>query len=74
MQILRHYAGVPDRARGGVVLLGNFDGVHRGHQALIGGPVEDAARLSAPVVIVPFEPHPRRFFAPNDPPFRLTPF
>ena len=74
MQILRHYAGVPDRARGGVVLLGNFDGVHRGHQALVGGAVEDAARLNAPVVIVTFEPHPRRFFAPNDPPFRLTPF
>ena len=74
MRILRHYADVPDDVRGGVVLLGNFDGVHRGHQALIGGAAEQAARLSAPVVVITFEPHPRRFFAPQDPPFRLTPF
>ena len=74
MRILRHFETVPGEARGGVVLLGNFDGVHRGHQAVIGGAAEDARRLGAPLVVVTFEPHPRRFFRPDDPPFRLTPF
>ena len=74
MRILRHFESVPGDARGGVVVLGNFDGVHRGHQAVIGAAAEDAARLRAPLVVVTFEPHPRRFFRPDDPPFRLTPF
>lgn len=74
MRILRHYETVPGDARGGVVVLGNFDGVHRGHQAVIGAAAEDAARLGAPLVVVTFEPHPRRFFRPDDPPFRITPF
>lgn len=74
MRILRHYETVPGDARGGVVVLGNFDGVHRGHQAVIGAAAEDAARIGAPLVVVTFEPHPRRFFRPDDPPFRITPF
>ena len=74
MRILRHFENVPDGARGGVALLGNFDGVHRGHQAVIGAAAEDAARLGAPLVVVTFEPHPRRFFRPDDPPFLLTTF
>ena len=74
MRILRHFNAVPDDARGGVVVLGNFDGVHRGHQAVIGRAAEDAARLGVPLVILTFEPHPRRFFRPDEPPFRLTPF
>ncbi len=74
MRILRHFDNVPGDARGGVVVLGNFDGVHRGHQAVIGAAAEDAQRLEAPLVVVTFEPHPRRFFRPDDPPFRLTPF
>jgi riboflavin kinase/FMN adenylyltransferase len=74
MRILRHFEKVPDDAQGGVVVLGNFDGVHRGHQAVIGAAAEDAARLGAPLVVVTFEPHPRRFFRPDEPPFRLTPF
>ncbi|MEM9683624.1 MAG: bifunctional riboflavin kinase/FAD synthetase [Pseudomonadota bacterium] len=74
MRVLRHYDSVPDAARGGVAVLGNFDGVHRGHQAVIGGAAEDAARLDAPLVVVTFEPHPRVYFRPEDPPFRLTPF
>lgn len=74
MRILRHFNAVPNDARGGVVVLGNFDGVHRGHQSVIGTAAEDAARLGAPLVVVTFEPHPRRFFRPDEPPFRLTPF
>jgi riboflavin kinase/FMN adenylyltransferase len=74
MRILRHFENVPDGARGGVVLLGNFDGVHRGHQAVIGAAAEEAGRLGAPLVVVTFEPHPRRFFRPDDPPFLLTSF
>jgi riboflavin kinase/FMN adenylyltransferase len=74
MRVLRHFENVPGDARGGVVLLGNFDGVHRGHQAVIGAAAEEAARLGSPLVVVTFEPHPRRFFRPDDPPFLLTSF
>jgi riboflavin kinase/FMN adenylyltransferase len=58
--------------QGGAVALGNFDGVHRGHQALIDRTVEQAKVLNAPVVALTFEPHPRRFFVPDTGPFRLT--
>ncbi|MGB4101990.1 MAG: riboflavin biosynthesis protein RibF [Alphaproteobacteria bacterium] len=56
--------------KGAVYALGNFDGVHRGHQALLA----QARGLAhgAPLVALTFEPHPRRFFAPTLPPFRLT--
>lgn len=57
---------------GMVVALGNFDGVHRGHQALIADAKALAAEHGVPLVAVTFEPHPRRFFAPALPPFRLT--
>lgn len=53
-------------ARGASVAMGNFDGIHRGHQAVI-----DLARGPAPLGIVTFEPHPREFFVPAAPPFRL---
>ena len=74
MQILRHYADVPDALRGGVAVLGNFDGVHRGHQAVFDQAKAITAKSGSPLVAVTFEPHPRSFFRPNDPPFRLTPF
>ncbi len=73
MRIIRHTAGVPDGARGGVATIGNFDGVHRGHRAVIGSARETAAAASLPLSVVTFEPHPRRFFRPDDPPFQLTP-
>ena len=57
---------------GAVVPLGNFDGVHRGHQVLIGQAADFAKALEAPVVALTFEPHPRRFFVPDTGPFRLT--
>jgi riboflavin kinase/FMN adenylyltransferase len=74
MQILRHYTDVPDTLRGGVAVLGNFDGVHLGHQAVFDQASGIAGKSNAPLVAVTFEPHPRSFFRPNDPPFRLTPF
>lgn len=57
---------------GAVVALGNFDGVHRGHQELIAAAKHLAVAQAVPLVALTFEPHPRRFFAPNLPPFRLT--
>ncbi|WP_421996941.1 bifunctional riboflavin kinase/FAD synthetase [Reyranella sp.] len=63
---------VPASWKGAVVALGNFDGVHRGHQALIARAGEEAAARGAPLVALTFEPHPRRFFVPDTGPFRLT--
>lgn len=64
---------VPPALRGGVVVLGNFDGVHRGHQAVITAAAEVARAANAPLVVLTFEPHPRTFFRPAEPVFRLTP-
>ena len=66
------WRGLPAAWRGGVVALGNFDGVHRGHQALLAHAGEQAGRLGVPLVVLTFEPHPRRFFVPDTGPFRLT--
>ncbi|SEO77905.1 FMN adenylyltransferase /riboflavin kinase [Salinihabitans flavidus] len=70
MRILRDFRTVRGDDRGASAAIGNFDGVHRGHQSVI-----DLARKAAPEAplgIVTFEPHPREFFAPEAPPFRLT--
>lgn len=56
---------------GCVAALGNFDGVHLGHQAVIDAARIEAARRAAPLAVLTFEPHPRRHFAPDGPPFRL---
>lgn len=73
MRIFRHdRVGTGDR--GAVVAIGNFDGVHLGHQAVIGAAGTLARSLRAPHAVLTFEPHPRRVFRPQDPPFRLTPF
>ena len=63
---------IPDPLTGGVVAVGNFDGVHRGHQALLERARTDAARLGVPAVAFTFEPHPRTLFRPEAPVFRLT--
>lgn len=70
MQIHTDWRHVPSQARGGVLALGNFDGVHLGHAHLIRA--AHAARPDAPLGVVTFEPHPRQVFRPDDPPFRLT--
>jgi riboflavin kinase/FMN adenylyltransferase len=74
MRILRHYRNPPAEAKGAVVALGNFDGVHRGHQALIAEARAIAHETGRPLAALVFEPYPREFFHPKDEPFRLTPF
>ncbi len=74
MRIFRHYDDVPDAFKGAVVALGNFDGVHLGHQALIGEARRLAEERNAPLGVVAFEPHPQEFFRPGGESFRLTPF
>lgn len=64
---------LPDRLRGGHVAIGNFDGVHRGHQAVLGAALDRARADGKPALALTFEPHPRSFFAPDRPVFRLTP-
>ena len=56
-----------------VVAIGNFDGVHRGHRAVIGTAMERAQAAHRPAAVLTFEPHPRTFFKPSEPVFRLTP-
>jgi riboflavin kinase/FMN adenylyltransferase len=66
-------APVPAGLRGGVVAIGNFDGVHRGHQAVLGRALDEAARRGVPALVLTFEPHPRTVFRPDVPLFILTP-
>ena len=73
MQLIKGFEGLAPGQRGASVALGNFDGVHRGHQALIAEAARAGARIGAPTGVITFEPHPRRFFQPDAPPFRLTP-
>ena len=70
MQVFRHYEQVPESARGATVAIGNFDGVHVGHQALLARAKAMGGRLG----VLVFEPHPQEFFRPDTPRFRLTPF
>lgn len=72
MQIVDGYQAVPDSAHGAVLAIGNFDGVHRGHQALLAAALEEARRRGCPAGVLVFEPHPREFFQPDKPHFRLT--
>ena len=64
---------LPSALRGGVVAIGNFDGVHRGHQAVLKRALERAEALGVPALVLTFEPHPRTVFNPDKPVFRLTP-
>ncbi|WP_029351507.1 bifunctional riboflavin kinase/FAD synthetase [Bosea sp. 117] len=71
--VLRGEAELPPELQRPVVAIGNFDGVHRGHRAVIGTALDQARSLGAPALALTFEPHPRAFFRPNEPMFRLTP-
>ena len=71
-QVVRGFAP-GDALRGAVVAIGNFDGVHRGHKAVIATALAQARGLRKPAAALTFEPHPRAFFHPDEPLFRLTP-
>lgn len=62
----------PQALRGGIVALGNFDGFHLGHQAVVGRAVARARAEGRPALVATFDPHPVRHFRPDTPPFRLT--
>ncbi|MDF2493520.1 bifunctional riboflavin kinase/FAD synthetase [Sphingomonas sp.] len=63
---------LPEPLRGAIVALGNFDGFHLGHQAVVGRAVERARAEGRPALVATFDPHPMRFFKPDTPWFRLT--
>ena len=62
MRIFRHFDDLPEDCRGAVVAIGNFDGVHRGHQALIAEARQQAQAKGAPLAVLSFEPHPKEYF------------
>ncbi len=70
MRVFTDWRALPPDAKGATVALGNFDGVHLGHAAVLRA--AHAARPDAPLAVLTFEPHPREIFRPDDPPFRLT--
>lgn len=72
MERLDGAASVPAHLRGGIVALGNFDGFHRGHQAVVDRAVTRARAEGRPAIVATFDPHPMRYFRPQTPPFRLT--
>jgi riboflavin kinase/FMN adenylyltransferase len=72
MELIRGLGGVGLRASGCVLTIGTYDGIHLGHQALLRRLYEHAARCRAATVLLTFEPMPREYLAPDDPPARLT--
>lgn len=74
MELIRGLHNLATRHRGCVATIGNFDGVHLGHQAVIGQLADEAARLHLPAVLITFEPQPQEYFAQAQVPARLTRF
>jgi len=72
MERLDNGSPVPAHLRGGIVALGNFDGFHLGHQAVIGRAIEAARAEGRPALVATFDPHPKRYFQPQSGHFRLT--
>ena len=71
MKIFKKYTEISDDSQGAVVAMGNFDGVHLGHQSVIALARAIAATINAPLGVITFEPHPRQLFTPDAPAFRL---
>ena len=69
---LDHRKPIPEALRGAVLALGNFDGFHQGHQAVVGEAIRWARSEGRPAIVATFDPHPIRFFLPDAEPFRLT--
>lgn len=72
MERLDGSSAVPAHLRGGIVALGNFDGFHKGHQAVVGRAISRAQVQGVPALAATFDPHPMRYFRPETPWFRLT--
>ncbi len=72
MDIIGNDQPTPDALKGAALAIGNFDGVHKGHVAVLAAAAKQAGRLDCPFGAVVFEPHPREFFTPHIPLFRLT--
>lgn len=73
MMIVHSLSDLPESAQNCVLAIGNFDGVHKGHQALLAQAKSIAEKLNKPFGILTFEPHPRSLMRPDDPPSRITP-
>lgn len=71
LKIVRDWRNLTGDQRGAAVALGNFDGVHLGHQRVIDAAAQAAKRIGAPLGVVSFEPHPRVYFQPDAEPFRV---
>jgi riboflavin kinase / FMN adenylyltransferase len=74
LRIIRHPSPGSSHPQGAVLAMGNFDGLHKGHAALIGVARDHARAAGVPAAVLTFEPHPRSVFMPEGEPFRLTPF
>ncbi len=74
MRIYRHWSDLSDDARGAVIAIGNFDGVHLGHRQVIKKAANIARKSNLPLGVMTFEPHPRAFLGKEITPFRITPF
>ncbi|PJB72006.1 MAG: bifunctional riboflavin kinase/FMN adenylyltransferase [Alphaproteobacteria bacterium CG_4_9_14_3_um_filter_47_13] len=73
MDVINNYKKIKERFRDSVLVIGNFDGVHRGHRRLIEDAKKIAQKQGKKLAILTFEPHPRKLFRPDDPPFLITP-
>ncbi|MFA7261825.1 MAG: bifunctional riboflavin kinase/FAD synthetase [Caulobacter sp.] len=71
LRIVHGWKHLAPADRGAAVALGNFDGVHLGHQQVIAGAAQAARAVGAPLAVITFDPHPRRLFHPDEPAFRL---
>jgi riboflavin kinase/FMN adenylyltransferase len=71
LKIVHGWKDLPPEAKGAAAALGNFDGVHRGHQQVIAEAAKAASALKIPLGVITFDPHPRRLFRPSEPAFRL---
>lgn len=73
MQVFRDYKNIPEEAKGCTVVIGNFDGVHHGHRMLIELARKKSKEAENKLLILTFDPHPRRYFMPEAPPFLISP-
>jgi riboflavin kinase / FMN adenylyltransferase len=71
LKVVHSWRDIEPEHRGAAVALGEFDGVHKGHLGVIVGAAKAAKTLNAPLAVISFDPHPRRYFQPDAEPFRL---